>query len=102
MHVRSTATHFDLKRAVRDASVVRREIARLFGARPAGRIVLAPGMLSGLRHLFSAVHIERLVLTTAEYYTARHFPALGVEAVPASSLVAASSRPNQAPPSPAS
>jgi hypothetical protein len=85
--VRTTDTSFDLKQSGRDASLVRREIARLFGARPAGRIVLAPGVLSGLRLLFSAVQVDRLVLTTEEYYSPRHFPALACHAVPASALV---------------
>jgi hypothetical protein len=86
--VRSTDTHFDLKQSRRDASRVRRELARLFDAQPAGRIVLAPGMLAGLRHLFSAAQVERLVLTTEEYYAARHFPGLCVEEWDAAALVA--------------
>jgi len=86
--VRSTDSHFDLRQSTRHASRVRREIARLFGAAPAARIVLAPGMLSGLRQLFAAVAVDRLVLTTEEYYGRRHFPTLACDVVPASRLVA--------------
>jgi len=86
--VRSTDTSFDLKTSARDAAHVRREIARLFDATPAGRIVLAPGMLSALRHLFSARGIDRLALTSHEYYAPRHFPAMTVDAVAVSTLVA--------------
>jgi selenocysteine lyase/cysteine desulfurase len=68
--------------------MVRREIARLFGARPAGQIVLAPGMLSGLRQLFSSLHIERLALTTEEYYAPSHFPAVACDAASPSTLAA--------------
>jgi hypothetical protein len=86
--VRSTDTSIDLKTSARDAAHLRREIARLFDARPAERIVLAPGMLSALRHLFSALGIDRLALTSDEYYAPRHFPAMTVDAVGASALVA--------------
>ena len=88
MHVRSTDTSFDLKQSTRDASLVRREIARLFGARPATRIVLAPGMLSGLRQLFSVERVDRLVLTSEEYYAPRHFPMLRCDVASPSALVA--------------
>jgi selenocysteine lyase/cysteine desulfurase len=84
----STETSPDLRHSTRDASRVRREIARLFDATPAERIVLAPGMLSSLRHLFFALHVDRLMLTADEYYAPHHFPAMRVETVPASALVA--------------
>jgi hypothetical protein len=67
---------------------VRREIARLFDANPARRIVLAPGILSALRHLFSALGVERLALTAEEYYAPRHFPAIEVTSAPASAFLA--------------
>jgi selenocysteine lyase/cysteine desulfurase len=86
--VRPGDAGFDLGRSTRDASRLRREIARLFGAAPAERIVLAPGMLSALRHLFFALRVDRLLLTTDEYYGPRHFPAMSVETVPVPALVA--------------
>jgi hypothetical protein len=67
---------------------LRRELVRLFGAPPAARIVLGPGMLIGLRQLFSALQIDRLVLTTEEYYAPRHFPQQRVDAVAPAALVA--------------
>jgi len=88
VHVRSTAIASGLKQSRRDASLVRREIARLFGATPPARIVLAPGMLSGLRQLFAAMDVDRLVLTGDEYYGPRHFPTLGCDTVSVSALVA--------------
>lgn len=86
--MRATNTRFDLTPSLGAASRVRREIARLFGAPPARRIILAPGMLSALRQLFSALDIEHLLLTTDEYYAARHFPELRVQTVPMASLLA--------------
>jgi hypothetical protein len=86
--VRSTDTPFDLKQSAGDASCVRREIARLFVAKPEARIILAPGMLAGLRHLLSALRVDRLVLTTEEYYAPAHFPTMKVETVEVSALVA--------------
>ena len=86
--MRSTDTSFDLKQSTRDASLVRREIARLFGATPARRIVLAPGMLSGLRQLFTCLRIERLALTTEEYYARRHFPGIACDVASPSTLAA--------------
>jgi selenocysteine lyase/cysteine desulfurase len=59
----------------------------LFDAKPASRIVLAPGMLSALRHLFSAMHLDRVVLTSDEYYSARHFPTNHVDVVTIPTLV---------------
>ena len=54
----------------------------------ARRIVLAPAVLSPLRHLFSALGVERLALTAEEYYAPRHFPAIQVSSAPASALLA--------------
>jgi hypothetical protein len=71
-----------------DATRVRREIARLFDAKPVQRIVLAPGILSALRHLFSVVEVEHLALTTDEYYASRHFPSIKVSTASPSALVA--------------
>jgi hypothetical protein len=67
---------------------VRRDIARLFDGHPARRIVLAPGVLSPLRHLFSALGVERLALTAEEYYAPRHFPVIRVSRAPAAALLA--------------
>ena len=86
--MRFTDNPFDVKRSARDAARVRREIGRLFGAVPTARIVLAPALLAPLRQLFSAAHVDRLILTSDEYYAARHFPELAVESVPAARLVA--------------
>ena len=78
----------DISQASRDATRVRRVIARLFDGNPASRIVLAPGILSALRHLLSALGIERLALTAEEYYAPRHFPAIEVSSAPASAFLA--------------
>jgi hypothetical protein len=86
--VRSTDIFSELTASRRDASLVRSEIARLFEAGPAGRIVLAPGILAALRELFSAAAVDRLVLTSEEYYAPRHFPALSCRVVSPSQLVA--------------
>ena len=65
---------------------MRRDIARLFDGGAANRIVLAPGILSALRQLFPAVGVQRLALTTEEYYGARHFPAIRVTSGPAATI----------------
>jgi hypothetical protein len=89
---RKTADGFvavlNLKRSMRDASRVRREIARLFGATPHDRVVLAPGMLGALRHLFSALDIRSVIVTDEEYYAPRHFPSLTVTPTAVDTLVA--------------
>lgn len=87
-HKLSDVCPTDIRQASRDARRVRREIARLFDADPARRIVLAPGILSALRHLFSVLGVERLALTADEYYAPRHFPAIEVSSAPASALIA--------------
>jgi len=92
MHVRPSditlESPIDINQASRNATRVRREIARLFDANPAGQIVLAPGILSALRHLFSAVGVKRLALTAEEYYAPRHFPAIEVSSAPTSAFLA--------------
>ena len=79
---------YNIQTASRDATRVRRDIARLFDGYPARRIVLAPGVLSSLRHLFSVLGVERLALTAEEYYAPRHFPAIQVSCTPASAVLA--------------
>jgi hypothetical protein len=79
-------TH-NIQTATRDATRVRRDIARLFDAQPARRIVLAPGILSALRHLFTVLGVERLALTAEEYYAPRHFPGIQVSSAPAAEML---------------
>ncbi len=45
-------------------------------------------MLSGLRQLFSVERVDRLVLTSEEYYAPRHFPTLRCDVASPSTLVA--------------
>jgi hypothetical protein len=60
-----------------DANALRREIARVFDAPPAGRIVLAPGLLVALRLLLPALGVRTLRLGPDEYYDRGHFPGMG-------------------------
>ena len=69
------------------ASGLRRTISDLFQARPAERIVLAPGILVGLHILFAQLGVRRILVTSEEYYDPSHFPAQRVrtsraEAIP--------------------
>jgi hypothetical protein len=83
----SLESPIDISQASRDATRVRREIARLFDGPPARRVVLAPGGLSALRHFFSVLGVERLALTAEEYYAPRHFPAITVTSTPTSGIL---------------
>jgi selenocysteine lyase/cysteine desulfurase len=85
---RSTEIGLTLPRMLADAARVRREVARVFDAEPADHVVLAPGILCALRYLLQAAGVERLVLTTDEYYGPRHFGNMTVRTAPATALAA--------------
>ncbi|MBW2691569.1 MAG: hypothetical protein JRE57_02905 [Deltaproteobacteria bacterium] len=56
------------------ANDLRSTISDLLEVPHSDRIILAPGILVALRVLFSHLHIERIALTTEEYYGVEHFP----------------------------
>jgi hypothetical protein len=56
------------------ANDLRETISDLLEVPHSDRIILAPGILIALRVLFSHLHIERIALTSEEYYGAEHFP----------------------------
>jgi hypothetical protein len=56
------------------ANDLRETISDLLEVRHSDRIILAPGILVALRVLFSHLHIERIALTSEEYYGVEHFP----------------------------
>ena len=56
------------------ANDLRATISDLLEVPHSDRIILAPGILVALRVLFSHLHIERIALTSEEYYGAEHFP----------------------------
>jgi hypothetical protein len=60
------------------ANGLRATISDLLEVHHSDRIILAPGILVALRALFSHLRIERLALTSEEYYSAEHFPAATV------------------------
>ncbi len=60
------------------ANDLRATISDLLEVHHSDRIILAPGILVALRALFSHLRIERLALTSEEYYSAEHFPAATV------------------------
>ncbi|MCH8083511.1 MAG: hypothetical protein IH885_04685 [Myxococcales bacterium] len=62
------------------ANDLRATISDLLEVHHSDRIILAPGILVALRVLFSHLHIERIALTSEEYYGAEHFPGATVHA----------------------
>jgi hypothetical protein len=56
------------------ANDLRSTISDLLEVPHSDRIILAPGILVALRVLFSHLHIERIALTSEEYYGVEHFP----------------------------
>ena len=56
------------------ADDLRKTISDLLEVHHSDRIILAPGILVALRILFSHLHIERIALTSEEYYGPEHFP----------------------------
>jgi hypothetical protein len=56
------------------ANDLRTTISDLLEVDHADRIMLAPGILVALRILFAHLRIERVLLTSEEYYDADHFP----------------------------
>jgi hypothetical protein len=60
------------------ANDLRSTISDLLEVPHSDRIILAPGILVALRVLFSHLHIERIGLTSEEYYGAEHFSGVTV------------------------
>ena len=56
------------------ANDLRAKISDLLEVDHADRIVLTPGILVALRILFARLRIERILLTSEEYYDEDHFP----------------------------
>ena len=56
------------------ANDLRRKISDLLEVDPSDRIILAPGILAALRILFANLRVERILLTSEEYYDEDHFP----------------------------
>jgi len=56
------------------ANDLRSTISDLLEVPHSDRIILAPGILVALRVLFSHLDIERIALTSEEYYGVEHFP----------------------------
>jgi hypothetical protein len=68
------------------ANDLRATISDLLEVHHSDRIILAPGILVALRALFSHLHIERIALTSEEYYGAEHFPGATVRAASCDAL----------------
>jgi hypothetical protein len=68
------------------ANDLRATISDLLEVHHSDRIILAPGILVALRALFSHLHIERIALTSEEYYGAEHFPTATVRAASCDAL----------------
>jgi hypothetical protein len=68
------------------ANDLRTTISNLLEVHHSDRIILAPGILVALRTLFSHLHIERIALTSEEYYGAEHFPTATVRAASCDAL----------------
>jgi selenocysteine lyase/cysteine desulfurase len=64
------------------ANELRRHIAELLDVPHAERIVLVPGILIALRILFSHLRVQRVLLTSEEYYAESHFPEQSVRVAP--------------------
>ena len=68
------------------ANDLRETISDLLEVHHSDRIILAPGILVALRALFSHLHIERIALTSEEYYGVEHFPTATVRAASCDAL----------------
>ncbi|MCH8890551.1 MAG: hypothetical protein IH827_05700 [Myxococcales bacterium] len=68
------------------ANDLRATISDLLEVHHSDRIILAPGILVALRVLFSHLHIERIALTSEEYYGVEHFPGATVRAASCDAL----------------
>ena len=62
------------------AGQVRQLVADVYGA-ASSALVLAPGTLAGLRLVFASLGIERIMISTDEYFDARSFPDTAVDLV---------------------
>jgi len=71
----------DDERMLAAANDLRATISDLLEVPHSDRIILAPGILVGLRMLFSKLRIESILLTSEEYYGAEHFPGANVRVV---------------------
>ena len=69
------------------ANDLRATISDLLEVPHSDRIILAPGILVALRILFSHLQIERIALTSEEYYGAEHFPGATVRAARCDALL---------------
>jgi hypothetical protein len=69
------------------ANDLRATICDLLEVPHSDRIILAPGILVALRILFSHLQIERIALTSEEYYGAEHFPGATVHAARCDALL---------------
>ena len=69
------------------ANDLRATISDLLEVPHSDRIILAPGILVALRVLFSHLQIERIALTSEEYYGAEHFPGATVRAARCDALL---------------
>ena len=68
------------------ANDLRETISDLLEVHHSDRIILAPGILVALRTLFSHLQIERIALTSEEYYGVEHFPGATVRAASCDAL----------------
>ncbi len=68
------------------ANDLRVTISNLLEVPHSDRIILAPGILVALRVLFSHLHVERIALTSEEYYGVEHFPGATVRATSCDAL----------------
>ena len=68
------------------ANDLRATISDLLEVHHSDRIILAPGILVALRVLFSHLQIERIALTSEEYYGVEHFPGATVRAASCDAL----------------
>jgi hypothetical protein len=65
----------------RRARELRRLLADVYGAAPAGAVFLAPGTLVGLRLIFDALRVRRVALSAGEYFDRGSFPGRKVDLV---------------------
>ena len=68
------------------AGHVRQLVADVYGA-ASSAVVLAPGTLAGLRLVFASLGIERIALSTGEYFDAASFPDTAVDVLDADDVL---------------
>lgn len=79
MRAASTASDWEA------AASLRRQIRRLLDTNT-GQIILTPSSLVGLRLIFAALNVRKLLMTKEEYYTPSHFPGIATSVVPTREL----------------